>query len=509
MDQLHRVVLTWIRQAKFTLNSWLDDLPIANEDLVFESQIAKGASGFVYHTKERNTGKSYVVKIADSKSLGPHNEEALKKLKSGKKAVYAGPKCIEWKVVASAKVNCNVSAARANEVRNHLSVIRTGHPNVVDLVAFASNHNAVGKKGYILLLEYCNLGDLHGMLDQFLRRSFVIPEFFIWRVFEALLSAVAWLHKEHPDYHNDIHLRSRPILLHGDINLPNVMLALDDTDVTAWPTVKLGDFDGGVPLWDDSEQVDFSFGKDESNPPEYPKRSTKGDVWGVGATIHALCHDGYGPVAEPARPHVRPVGPSVAGKQMWALPPHYSIDLEEAIGHALAMDAKDRWSAKDLLAHVTKHIDDHGLRKDPRPVPEWLRMEPRETLNSLSVGASTQGVVSDEGEEPEDRAGGPPKSPVKSAAAVAQETQGPPQWGGPPSPTPTQAQPRASSQTRNPTNQRKRNAQAEDQDNEDDANNRQAERPMKRPRKAYGQPTRQAPRRTRKEDAKLKMKGIK
>ena len=395
----------------------------------------------VYHVQEPWSIKNYAVKLVGTKPLGKENEGTLKKLVSSKKKAYHVDDALYNQVEASARRNDSITAYKTTEVQSHIKVVKGGHPNIVNLLAFANNGNLAGGHGHMLFFEPCNGGDLHGLIGQFYRRYFVVSEFFVWKVFESLLRAVAWLHKEHESDDNDPQLDSRPVLIHGDINPPNVMLSFEGE--ATWPTVKLGDLDAALPLWDDSKEVEFPFGKDESNPPEYPVRSTKGDIWGIGATIHTLCHQGFAPLTKSPPPHASPVGESRDGCQMYELTPHYSQQLETFVGYCLEMDPGQRWSASALLERVTAHIDESKMREEPRAAPEWLRMEPKEKLNGLTLNPTPEGSSEEEeGEEEAVAAAGEEIAQLpdlgedvgitaEPEAAVDPPTnEKPPKWGG-------------------------------------------------------------------------------
>ena len=223
MESIHRLMLSWIQKASLTLNPWVDTLVANSGKLELQAQIACGGSGMVYHAQESWSTKHYAVKLVGTKPLGKENEKTLKKLVERTKKEYHADDEFNELVEASARRNVSLATYSTSEVQNYIKVVKQGHPNIVNLLAFADNDNIVKGQGHIMFFEHCNGGDLHGLIYQFYRRHFVVPEFFIWRVFESLLHAVACLHKEHTDYDADLSLRSRPVLVHGDINPPNVM----------------------------------------------------------------------------------------------------------------------------------------------------------------------------------------------------------------------------------------------------------------------------------------------
>ncbi|KAI4147965.1 MAG: hypothetical protein LQ340_005297 [Diploschistes diacapsis] len=388
MRSMYRIALGWIREATVTLNHWLEDIVIDNKALLLDSDVASGGAGQVFAAVNKETQKIHVVKIVGETNPGFERQRGAKKemkrMRKGTKAAYQAEPMHTRMTALLAEADRNLVAYNQAEIRNYIDIIRKPHPNVAALEGFASIPSIPGGEGYLLFLEYCDGGDLYSFVRQFQRRGLFFPEFFIWQVFESLLAAVAWLHKDNPDYQHDPDVASRPALIHGDINGPNVLLRFSP-DNMIWPTAKLHDFDGAIPLWDDRETFELNFGKEGSDPPERPTKSMKGDVWGVGATIHYLAHCGYGPEVARPPPYASPLGSDRNGCQVWEFPPYLSQELQNVVCLALKMEMAERLGAGELLMYVREKMTALGMWEATRAVPEWLEMEVKKKLNGLDV----------------------------------------------------------------------------------------------------------------------------
>ncbi|KAF2807248.1 kinase-like protein [Mytilinidion resinicola] len=138
-----------------------------------------------------------------------------------------------------------------------------------------------------ILLEFCRHESLYDYADLVHANRFHIPEEQIWRLFEQLAEALAFLHRspsaEDPDW--------RPIV-HRDIKPANMLL----TSIPDAPgrniDVKLADF--GLSAFYDPSDCWFEAGTAEYQPPEQtlwaPYARPAGDVWAVGSSIHHLLH---------------------------------------------------------------------------------------------------------------------------------------------------------------------------------------------------------------------------
>ena len=144
-----------------------------------------------------------------------------------------------------------------------------------------------------VLFEYCNAGDLHKIIESYGIEQRTIPEAFVWHVFIQLAEALAYIHY---GYGRDEDNWTR--IIHRDVKPQNVFLTFERSRSrhTAYPTIKLGDFGLAVDT-SDEDYSPFTFsGTYIWQPPELPENTAKGDVWSLGAIIHAMAFDNQPPV---------------------------------------------------------------------------------------------------------------------------------------------------------------------------------------------------------------------
>jgi serine/threonine protein kinase len=219
----------------------------------------------------------------------------------------------------------------------------------------------------------------------------VLPEAFVWHVFFSLVRALVYLRtgSTHPDEVRSA--RGWTPLIHRDIKPDNIFLRAPTTTTTTtfsssssssffasstsrdYPHIVLGDFGLAMPTpsssWDvrniaaaqlaagaaaATQRLPHIVGTPQWQPPELPVHDTRGrgDVWAVGAVVHALCHGGVGPVRFAARP------PGVSADE-WECDPAarrpqrvsraYSPQLNAALAAALTLNVDRRPDACMML----------------------------------------------------------------------------------------------------------------------------------------------------------------
>lgn len=257
-----------------------------------------------------------------------------------------------------------------------------------------------------MVLEYCEGGDLSQYIKNHHDCNTRIPEGFIWHVIEALASAVGFLHngripsreEQKADYagkcfdnrqdpnkdeawrdtmHKSFHNQEWKAIIHRDIKPANVLLArpLDAESIPigakAVPDIKLADFDlAGWWTYGDTQR--FSGGTYSWQPAEQwagdiPCATPAGDIWAVGAIVHAMA-TGKPPAAVSAAAQAAPAA-DVRGMgielesqdlqeeaQKRALPKvvkhvfkTYSRDLDHTMWRALDPKHERRLTAEELL----------------------------------------------------------------------------------------------------------------------------------------------------------------
>lgn len=145
-------------------------------------------------------------------------------------------------------------------------------------------------------------------------------------------------------------------MVHRDVKPANIFLVRKYVSGGEFPPLVLGDFgiatlhpttnDGsGTPPW---------------QGPEWPTATAKMDVWGLGATIHALAH-GHSP-QRPTPPEYRAAGKegeaawtrSLRSKNPQPLKATYSKELSDNMMSCLVWQPKDRIDSKSLVRNLVR-----------------------------------------------------------------------------------------------------------------------------------------------------------
>ena len=181
------------------------------------------------------------------------------------------------------------------------------------------------REGCRIYYEYCAGGSLWDLIPQSGHPQH--PESLIWHVFIQLAEALDAMHNRGPER-----------VIHRDVKPENIFLKSPYRPNHSYPTVKLGDyglattkrFSSGSCTW-------------EWVGPEL-ECSTRGDVWALGAVIHALCH-GFGPVSKAydnwkKDPHAR---------RPQNLPSKYSNTLNHWMLSCLRVNPRDRPDSESLV----------------------------------------------------------------------------------------------------------------------------------------------------------------
>jgi len=192
-----------------------------------------------------------------------------------------------------------------------------------------------------LYFEYCSAGDA----DQL--RGIGIKESHIWECFTQVADALAFLHNGHnPDSsHSTTPPRGWQRVIHRDLKPANVFIRRKPKAGEKWEFV-LGDF-GLATL----EEETSGCGTGEWIGPEIPEMTAKGDVWSLGAIIHAICH-GESPCDPPPRNWPRKSNEwywSPKARNPKPLPNKYSDALNNEMFHCLTANPDKRYSSRKLI----------------------------------------------------------------------------------------------------------------------------------------------------------------
>lgn len=141
--------------------------------------------------------------------------------------------------------------------------------------------------------------DLEQLTSYFFDRDMILTENFIWHCYQQLSEALAFIHTGHDATRQQVGALSSSSrnqkwtpIIHGDIKPLNIFVKLAP-GANSFPSLVLGDF-GNSRL----QPGRALLGTVTWMPPEVPEYSVESDVWGMGAVIHALCHNGMPPTQQ-------------------------------------------------------------------------------------------------------------------------------------------------------------------------------------------------------------------
>jgi len=207
-----------------------------------------------------------------------------------------------------------------------------------------------------LYYDFYDGGDLNQLIRSYRDQWQQIPEEFLWHAYQQVSEALAFIHHGY-----DRRNQCRPpadwtSIIHGDVKDKNIFLGppdpfSDDPLAREYPSLVLGDF--GLADLHPSRR----WGTLIRQPPELPMLSKKSDVWGAGAVIHSLAHEGKPPILElPNR------ASNVTWEEWYENPdsrqgtplfPRYSHELQDCVSNALDVDPVRRFNSYQLYSKVT------------------------------------------------------------------------------------------------------------------------------------------------------------
>lgn len=258
------------------------------------------------------------------------------------------------------------------------------HDNIIRLHAYDS----IEKLDLVqYCFEYCAGGDLHNLVRAYDLHNARLPELFIWKVFLKLSSALEFLHRGFDPKTTD-----RPGIVHRDIKPPNIFLRCSQQN-TVYPDAVIADFG--------SASLDFATYEPAGTylwqPPEIPRKSPKGDVWGLGATVHFMVH-----FEAPMLDLPKDWTPTDANYDVWEMKPEvrqpiretpgmYSQELIDMMFVALEFDHNKRASSGRLLTVLEDVIE----KQYPHNADKITNAQPLElwAFDHLVSRTSSSGAV--------------------------------------------------------------------------------------------------------------------
>ncbi|CAL8584532.1 hypothetical protein XPA_010123 [Xanthoria parietina] len=236
-------------------------------------------------------------------------------------------------------------------------LLPTAHPHIVQMFGYTCTPRKT-----ILIYEYCSLGDLQDLLENYFARSASIPEGFIWHVYLAIAKALAYMHTGYiaqssspdpsiqgtDDWTLQMYNKPWTPILHRDLKPENIFFRPSTS--SPYPTPLLADFGLATSQTPNPYQC---FGTYTYQGPEIPTQTTASDLWSLGATIHALVH---------GRPPMIPK-PNSRSTESWEFDPRsrrvkevsergYSLQLGIVMKGVLRRRMEERLAGKRLVQMV-------------------------------------------------------------------------------------------------------------------------------------------------------------
>lgn len=224
---------------------------------------------------------------------------------------------------------------------------------------------------YRLYLPLCPYGNLHGLINRYRDNDILLPEPFLWRVFDVLAETGVIMEKggfiDQPDDWQEI--------VHRDLKPTNIFLDTHyEQSYPRYPVPKLADFGLAFHTWPDDSlnPTIWNFGSGTPGyraPEQLPfideetrervdafKLLAHTNVWGVGAIMWSLAHrHNISPGTEPDYlPHGSKEMP-VGNKDTQ----HLSQDLMNAIRACMRFDPADRITFQKLHANIQTFFETH------------------------------------------------------------------------------------------------------------------------------------------------------
>ncbi|PQE11339.1 G2-specific serine threonine kinase protein [Rutstroemia sp. NJR-2017a BVV2] len=215
-------------------------------------------------------------------------------------------------------------------------------------------------------------------MEKYMKRETFPPETFIWRVFEQLFDALAFLHGEHPLYKDKPEFQPPRSTVVLDIKEDNIFFKWPQEKTEHYyPDLKLGDFGSCVhlPVGGGRESHLYNV---VSEPPEY-MISAKYDVWCAGSMIFYMAKLGFRPNINPPpnwsdTSRNRELLREDPRRVEQSIDDHLSGWLEEDIKFALNMDIDDRPTAWEVVQKIRS--GSHIRRTlQYRPLPDWVNLD--------------------------------------------------------------------------------------------------------------------------------------
>jgi NIMA (never in mitosis gene a)-related kinase len=182
----------------------------------------------------------------------------------------------ELVVVKEMNLQCITKPAEIEALHSEIAILKktSSHPNIVKY--FDSCFD--GQFSMVIIMEFCDDGDLGHKIEASQKDSQPLPEQFISSIFTQVIAGLAYLHIEHH-------------ILHRDLKPQNIFLTKDGV-------AKIGDFGVSTMLAQSVEFAKTFCGSPYYLAPELCEErpyNGKADLWSVGVILYELMTQGDRP----------------------------------------------------------------------------------------------------------------------------------------------------------------------------------------------------------------------
>ncbi|GAA5846101.1 hypothetical protein JCM3766R1_001366 [Sporobolomyces carnicolor] len=199
-----------------------------------------------------------------------------------------------------------------------------------------------------ILMEYCEGGDLAGVIQRCRKTGCLLPEDVVWAYLTQITLALHDCHSE-----MDLNGKRKPVILHRDIKPENVFLDKDNN-------LKLGDF-GLSKAMQQAAMTQTYVGTPYYMSPELingQPYDVKSDIWALGCLIYELCA-GHPPFHE-ARTQPE-LAVMIREGKIPDLPKPYTAHLGQVVRAMLKQNPKHRPNTSQIKALDTVRLQIRAL----------------------------------------------------------------------------------------------------------------------------------------------------
>ncbi|GAA5898323.1 uncharacterized protein JCM6883_000991 [Sporobolomyces salmoneus] len=199
-----------------------------------------------------------------------------------------------------------------------------------------------------ILMEYCEGGDLAGVIQRCRKTGCLLPEDVVWAYLTQITLALHDCHSE-----MDLNGKRKPVILHRDIKPENVFLDKDNN-------LKLGDF-GLSKAMQQAAMTQTYVGTPYYMSPELingQPYDVKSDIWALGCLIYELCA-GHPPFHE-ARTQPE-LAVMIREGKIPDLPKPYTAHLGQVVRAMLKQNPKHRPNTSQIKALDTVRLQVRAL----------------------------------------------------------------------------------------------------------------------------------------------------